>query len=121
MYLPTEPASNGSAERISLTDLFDLFGNRQAEGRASTDIAEIVKAATYGRVDTLIVDVDSVVPGLVNADGDVSFSEVDDGVAFGVVDEITRRVWESRGTVFGVRREDVPGGGDVAAIMRYAL
>jgi hypothetical protein len=38
-----------------------------------------------------------------------------------VVDEIARRVWRTGGTVLAVRREDVPGGGPAAAILRYPL
>ncbi|HEX6947756.1 MAG TPA: hypothetical protein VF246_10445 [Acidimicrobiia bacterium] len=104
-----------------LADLHDLFDERLAEGRAVTDVAEVARAATFGMVHTLIVDMDSVVPGFVHEDGSVEFSEVDDAKAYAIVDEVARRVWESRGTVLAVRREDVPGGGDVAAILRYAF
>lgn len=104
-----------------LADLHDLYEKRLAEGRAGNDIANIARAATYGMVHTLLVDIDSVVPGFIHEDGSVEFAESDDGVAFGIVDEIARRVWESRGTVLAVRREDVPGGGDVAAILRYSF
>jgi hypothetical protein len=37
------------------------------------------------------------------------------------VDEIARRVLLSAGRVLAVRRDDVPGGGAVAAILRYAV
>ena len=48
-------------------------------------------------------------------------SDTDDAVNYGVVDEIARRVWQTGGTVLAVRREDIPGGGPAAAILRYAL
>jgi hypothetical protein len=38
----------------------------------------------------------------------------------GVVDEIMRRGWLSGARLLAVRRGDVPGGGDLAAILRYA-
>jgi hypothetical protein len=104
-----------------LADLRDLFDRRESEGRAGTDVANIARAATNGMVDTLIVDMDSVLPGIVAEDGAVELVETDDAVAYAVVDEIARRVWANRGTVLAVRREDVPGGGDVAAILRYSL
>ncbi len=104
-----------------LADLRDLFDRRESEGRAGTDVANIARAATYGMVDTLVVDMDSVLPGIVAEDGAVEFVETDDAVAYAVVDEIARRVWANRGTVMAVRREDVPGGGDVAAILRYSF
>lgn len=104
-----------------LRDLHDLFERRESEGRAGTDVANLARAATYGMVDTLVVDMDSVLPGVVAEDGTVEFSEADDAVAYAVVDEIARRVWASRGTVLAVRREDVPRGGDLAAILRYSF
>jgi hypothetical protein len=41
-------------------------------------------------------------------------------VNYGVVDEIARRVWLNGGQVLAVRRDDIPGNGAVAAILRYA-
>jgi hypothetical protein len=38
-----------------------------------------------------------------------------------VVDEIARRVLLTDGRVLAVRRDDIPGGAPVAAILRYAL
>ncbi len=86
------------------------------------DIGDIARAATFGAVDTVIVDIDDVVPGSVDEEsGVVTFAEEDDAVAYGVVDEIARRTWVNGGRVLAVRREDVPGGGSAAAILRYAV
>lgn len=64
----------------------------------------------------------SWVPGTIDeATGAVAFSETDDAVVYGVVDEIARRVWRTGRRVLAVRREDVPGGGTAAAILRYAV
>lgn len=104
-----------------LADLHELFERRLSEGRAGNDVASIARAATYGMVDTLIVDMDAVLPGFVHDDGAVEFTEVDDAVAYSVVDEIVRRVWVSRGTVLAVRRQDVPGDSELAAILRYSF
>ncbi len=104
-----------------LVELHDLFDRRQSEGRAGMDVADTARAATYGMVDTLIVDIDSVIPGAIDDDGMVEFSDVDDAIAYGVVDEISRRVWLQGGRVLAVRRDQVPGGGDLAAILRYTF
>jgi hypothetical protein len=62
------------------------------------------------------------VPGELNEEtGAVTFSESDDAVSYGVVDEIARRVLLNGGRVLAVRDVDVPGGGTLAAILRYAL
>jgi hypothetical protein len=105
-----------------LRALHDLYDRRSAEGRASQDIAEVARFATYGAVDTVFADIDEVVPGSIDEkDGAVTFSPANDAAAYGVVDEIARRVWLSGGRVLAVRRDDVPGKGSVAAILRYTL
>ena len=102
--------------------LGELFAEREAQGRATTDVAHAARAATYGAVDTLIVDMDSVVSGSVaDEDGAVTFDEKADAINYGVVDEITRRVLQAGGRVVSARRADVPGGGELAALLRYAI
>jgi hypothetical protein len=107
-----------ASELSAIRDRFEL---RFSQDRASTDVATVARAATYGAVDTLLVDIDEKVPGYVDEEtGAVSFAD-DDAVSYGVVDEIARRVLLSGGRVLAVRGPDVPGGGPIAAIMRYAL
>jgi Bacterial archaeo-eukaryotic release factor family 11 len=99
-----------------LTEVKGTFDARAQEGRTSTDLADLARFATRGAVDTLFIDIDAMVPGVVSDDGDVSFT--DEGP--GVVDEIARRAWLSGARLLAVRHDDVPGGGEVAAILRYA-
>ena len=99
----------------------ETYALRASQGRASADIADVARAATYGLVDTVLVDIDEVVPGSLDEEtGAVSFDDADDAINYGVVDEIARRVWLNGGNVLAVRRDDIPGGGSVAAILRYA-
>jgi hypothetical protein len=105
-----------------VADLAGLFAAREPQGRAVVDVAQAARAATFGAVDTLIVDMDAVVPGTVaDEDGAVSFGEPDRAETYGVVDEIARRTLLAGGRVVSARRADVPGGGDVAAILRYPV
>lgn len=99
----------------------ELFARREPQGRASTDIANTARAATMGAVDSLLVDIDAVVPGTVGEeDGKVIFAESPGAGAYGIVDEIARRVLLAGGRVLGVRKDDIPGGQPLAAILRYA-
>ncbi|MEV6904054.1 hypothetical protein [Amycolatopsis sp. NPDC051372] len=93
------------------------FNERFGQGRTSTDLADLARFATRGAVDTLFVDIDATVPGEVDDLGAVTFGASDAG---GLVDEIARRAWLSGARLLAVRHEDVPGGGDVAATLRYA-
>lgn len=100
----------------------ELYRRRESESRAAADLAVVARAATMGAVDTALVDIDETIPGSVDEEtGAVRLDEADDAVNYGVVDEIARRVWRTGGTVLAVRREDVPGGGPAAAILRYPL
>jgi hypothetical protein len=127
-----EAASDGelaeSARRL-LDDLYatelretkETFELRVSQRRASSDIADVARAATFGLVDTVLVDIDEVVPGYVDDEtGAVSFDSAGDAVNYGVVDEIARRAWLNGGRVLAVRRDDIPGQASVAAILRYA-
>jgi hypothetical protein len=99
----------------------ELYQSRQSDGRVAQDIADVARAATYGAVDTVFVDIDEVIPGSIDENtGAVTFSTADDAGSYGVVDEITRRVWLSGGKVLAVRRDDIPGQNSVAAILRFA-
>ncbi len=100
----------------------EVFDTRAGQNRSTTDLADAARAATFGAIDTLLVDMDSVVPGLVDdEDGSIQFAEGDDAVTYGIVDEIAGRAIASGATVLAVRREDIPRNGDLAAILRYPV
>lgn len=105
-----------------IADFHAHFDKRASERRTTTDISDAARAATFGAVSTLLVDIDSVVPGFIDEEtGAVTFVEVDDAKAYGVVDEIATRALSSGAKVMGVRRQDIPGGQGLAAILRYPL
>jgi hypothetical protein len=120
----------GESARRLLDDLYaaelratqETYALRTSQRRASSDIADVARAATFGLVDTVLVDIDEAVPGYVDEEsGAVTFDDTDDAVNYGVVDEIARRVSLNGGRVLAVRRDDIPGKASVAAILRYAL
>src|SRR5690606_28910832 len=43
-----------------------LYEQRKGEDRTTTDIADAARAASFGAIDTLLADIDSVVPGSVD-------------------------------------------------------
>ena len=51
----------------------------------------------------------------------MTFDEQNDAANYGVVDEIARRALQSGARVVAARRGDFPGGGDLAAILRYPV
>jgi hypothetical protein len=108
------------AEEIAAA--YRLFEIRAGEGRATMDVADAARAATVGAVDTLLIDMDEVVPGTVDeTTGAVTFADRDDAFTYGVVDEIAGRTALAGGRVLAVRKADLPAGASLMAILRYAV
>jgi hypothetical protein len=102
--------------------LAGLYATRNGQGRATTDVAHAARAATFGAIDTIIVDMDAVIPGTVaDEDGKVTFADATGADTYGVVDEIVSRALKSGARVVAARMDDVPGKGPLAAILRYAM
>ena len=106
-----------------IADWQDLYRARLNEDRATSDLVRAARAATYGAVGSLLVDMDQAVHGTVDeADGRVVFAESAGADSYGVADEVARRVLGSGGQVLAVRAADMPEPGQpVAAILRWAL
>ncbi len=118
-------AARGILDEIhadQVRDFAALFDTRSRQGRTTTDIAHAARAATFGAVAHIAADIDARVPGRVDEqDGRVSFAEAASAATYGVVDEIVGRALLSGARVLALRREDVPGNGPLAAILRYPL
>lgn len=98
------------------------YGELVGHGRALGDVAQIARAATLGAVDTVLVDMDVIVHGVIDEHtGAVAFAEEEGVDSYGVLDEIARRVWRHGGRVLAVRRQDIPGKREVAALLRFPL
>ncbi|MDL2307645.1 hypothetical protein LJC48_06460 [Desulfovibrio sp. OttesenSCG-928-C06] len=97
----------------------ERFERHAGQNRVSTDIAAVARAATYGMVSLALVDFGQAMPGLIDEDGEVLFTN--EPGAYGVLDEIVRRALESGAKVLSVRPEDMIGNSGVAAVLRYPL
>ncbi|MFF0455750.1 hypothetical protein [Nocardia africana] len=105
-----------------LADLRQLFDKRRSEARATADLADIARAATFGIVQTLLVDIDTAVPGTVAPDtGAIEFGPASETEIPGILDEIARRALLSGARVLAVRKADIPDEASAAAILRYSM
>ncbi|QYK42083.1 MAG: hypothetical protein KF887_02800 [Paracoccaceae bacterium] len=108
--------------RDDLAVVHATWQQRAGDGRATTQVDLAARAATFGAVDTLLVDIDEVMPGTVDeTTGAVTLAADESAATYGVVDEIAGRVMASGGRVLAVRREDIPEQASLAAILRYAV
>lgn len=103
-----------------LAELRTEFEKRRSDGRGLADLSDIARAATYGTIRTLLVDMDAVIPGAVADDGSIAPAASGDAVGPDILDDIARRTLLSGGRVLAVRAEDVPDGEKAVAILRYA-
>lgn len=98
-----------------------LFEQRANDRRATTDISDAARLATFGGIETLLVNFDEIVHGTVDEDtGAVVFGE-EGPDTYGIVDEIMRRALTSGARVIAARKNDIPGAGSLAATLRYPL
>jgi hypothetical protein len=99
-----------------------LFHTRLGQKRATSDIGEAARAATLGAIELLLVDIDQVLPGVVDdTDGKVSLVSTPGTGSYDVIDEIAGRAILTGAKFLGVREADLPGGTPLAAILRYPL
>lgn len=118
-----EASARGVLDAMHAAELQALAGRHAAlanQGRATNDLSQAARAASFGAVETLILDMDAEVPGLVDEEtGALTLGEVPGG--YSVTDEIARRAWRTGARVLSVRAGEVPGGGELAALLRYAF
>ena len=99
-----------------------LFETRRGQGRATTDISDAAKAATFGGIETLLVDIDTIVAGTVDeTTGAVAFMSDGEAGGYGVVDEIAGRALRTGARVLAVRQQDIPDEKPLAAMLRYPV
>jgi hypothetical protein len=111
-----------SYNQQELEKMLSLFDERADQGRATSDLTDVARAATYGAIEALLVDIDSVVPGTIDeTTGIVTFAETEGPSTYGICDEIVGRALDSGAKVLGVRKSDLPGDRELAAILRYAV
>ncbi len=98
------------------------FDQRKGVGRATADIAQAAHAATFGAIQTLMVNMDRNVPGTIDEEtGAVHFAEGESAASYGVVDEIARRALLTGAHVLAVREDDLPTDQPLAAVLRWAF
>ncbi len=105
-----------------IKEFHDLFDQRRGQNRTTTDVSDAARASTFGGIDTLLVDFDSVTIGTVDDEtGAVTFADQQGASSYGIIDEIAGRALRSGAHVMAVRKADIPGDKDLAAILRYSI
>ena len=105
-----------------LADFHALFALRSESGRATTDLSDTARAAAFGAIDTLLVDIDASEQGAYDeATGRITLEEQASAANYGVIDAVAAQALATGARVMGVRAGDLPAGAQLAAILRYAV
>jgi hypothetical protein len=103
-----------------LERLLELFGTREANERGARDLAAIASAAAAGRVGTLLIDADRVVPGRLVANGRrIEFGDLAHPSTDDILDDLCELVLDLKGDVVVVPSDRMPTDTGAAAIYRF--
>ena len=105
-----------------VVELQALFDTRRGQKRTTTDLSEAARAVTLGAVEMLLVDLDRQDHGSIDPQtGAVTIAVRPGTSSYDVIDEIAGRALATGARVMVVRRDKIPEGGPIAAILRYPV
>lgn len=108
--------------RDQIEDTRQLYETRSGERRATANVEETARAATRGAVEVLMVDIDQTIPGtLSDSDGAVTRVAAADARSYDILDEIAGRAIMAGAKLLAVRKDDIPEGAPLAAVLRYPI
>ena len=96
----------------------ETFGTRRANGRGSSDLSVISRAAAMGQVADLLFDIDADPQGTIAEDGAVTLTSQPGPSTYGVIDAVVAQVLRTGGAVHGVRAAEMPDDSPIAALLR---
>lgn len=103
-----------------LSGLVERFGASRAEDRSGADLAEIARATAAGRVATLLIDADRVIPGRFDpVSGAIAFAPPNDLGVDDLLDDVSEYALKAGGEVVIVPTERMPTDTGIAAIYRF--
>lgn len=106
--------------RARLATLVEQFGTAEARGLGHSDLPEVAAAALAGRVATLLIEADRVVPGRIDAaTGEVVLDDLADPSVDDALDDLGELVARMGGEVIMVPHPEMPTTTGIAAIYRH--
>lgn len=103
-----------------LAGLVEAFGKAAANAQGSEALDAIAKAAIEGRIATLLIEADRLIPGTIDVDaGKIIPGELADPKVDDVLDDLGERVLKAGGEVIIVPAERMPTKSGAAAIFRF--
>jgi len=106
---------------LKLDTLVEKFAQEKADGKGSDDMKEIGVAAVEGRIDTLIIEADRMIPNkLTNlVTGNIQNRDLTNPKVDDLLDDLGELVIKMGGNVMVLPSEKMPSETGLAAIYRY--
>ena len=103
-----------------LSGLIERFGEANAKGLGSDDLADIARAAAARRISALLVEADRIIPGHFDPlSGAIEFAPLENPGIDDLLDDLGEHTLKTAGDVVIVPRERMPTDTGIAAIYRY--
>jgi len=103
-----------------LAGLVDAFGAAAANEQATDELGAIAKAAIAGRIATLLIEADRLIPGRIDvASGEMTTNDLSNPEVDDVLDDLGVHVLKAGGEVVIVPAERMPTRTGAAAIYRF--
>jgi hypothetical protein len=103
-----------------IKDLSDSFRDAKANLLGSDDLEEVSKATVGGRVGTIMLEADKMIPGKIYyATGKIEFENIKNPDLDDILDNLAKLVIRKKGEVVILSKEKMPSETGIAAIYRY--
>lgn len=106
---------------LKLKNIVDKFQKAKAKGLGSEDLKEAAKAAVEGRIDTLLVEADRVIPVRITnlITGNTQKKDLENPKVDDLLDDMGELVIKMGGQVVVLPQEKMPTDTGLAAVLRY--
>jgi len=101
--------------------LTESYEQAAGESLGTSDLALAVKAAYEGRVETILIEGDKIVPGKIDFQtGEIEFGDIASPDYGDVLDDLAELVFSNGGAVVIVEKDKMPVTTGIAVIFRYS-
>ncbi|MEW6016021.1 MAG: hypothetical protein AB1690_11945 [Candidatus Zixiibacteriota bacterium] len=103
-----------------LAKLAEEFGNAKSKGLGDDVLVQVTKAVVAGRVATLMIEADRILPGRIDpATGEIEFGDISHPEVDDVLDDLGELALKKGGQIVIIPAKQMPSETGVAAIYRY--
>jgi len=100
--------------------IIESYKNAEAGLQGSGDLEQVAMAAVEGKVDTIMIEAEKMIPGRINdMTGKIVYGDEKDPEFDDVLDDLAESVMKKKGKVLVLPEDDMPVSTGAAAIYRY--